>query len=388
MRPLRFASLFAALGLGACPHDSPPFIECGNDTHCGLAAGGHCLPNPATGHKFCQYPDTACPGGFRWSDYDVEESISGTCVAVSTCIARFVFEAGDDVWVANADGTDLRNVSVSTYVDVAPQWSPNADRIAFESNRAGGRDVFTVSPDGTALVNLTAGNAALDQRPVWSPAGDSLAFLRDNKLWVVDATGSNARQLSTLDVYVNGGVSWSPDGTQLAFASGDDIYTIPVNGGQPVNLTNSPGLDALPAWSPEGTKIAYSVQSGPGDDIWVMNIDGTAKANLTMTPAAIEGGASWSPDGTQIVFTSDRDALGGEVYRVAIVAPGAHQRLTTTADGEAAPAWSPAGDEIAYVSVGVASTTIVVVTPSGSNPVPLTLSNASMVPPSWAPACH
>jgi Tol biopolymer transport system component len=388
MRSLRLLLALAAVVLAACPYTDPPFIECIDDTSCGLHDGGHCLANAATGHSFCAYPDPACVGGLRWSDYDVEDSISGTCVAAAPCLARFAFEAGDDVWVANADGTGLRNVSVSTFVDVAPQWSPTADRIAFESSRAGTRDIFTVKADGTDQVNLTAGNAALDQRPVWSPGGTSLAFLRDTKLWVMDAAGSNARQLAALDVFDSGGVSWSPDGTRIAFVSGDDIYTITIAGGQPVNLTNSAGIDALPAWSPDGTKIAYTVQSGPGDDIWMMNADGAAKVNLTMTPQALEGGASWSPDGTQIVFTSDRDALGGEVYRIAIAAPGAHQRMTTTADGEAAPAWSPAGDQIAYVSVGTASTTVVIVDPSGAGPVPLTLSNAAMVQPSWAPACQ
>lgn len=386
MRPLAIGSFAVATALVAACHTSPPFIECGNDTHCGLDENGHCLPNPATGHKFCQYPDPACAGGYRWSDYDVEESISGLCAPVQ-CVARFGFEAGDDVWVVNSDGTGLRNVSVSTYVDVAPQWSPTGERIAFESNRAGTRDIFTVKADGAELVNLTAGNAALDQLPVWSPDGNSLAFLRDNKLWVMDATGGNAHQLAALDVFASGGISWSPDGTRIAFGSGDDIYTIAVAGGQPTNLTNSAGIDALPAWSPDGAKVAYVVQGGPGDDIWMMDADGGAKVNLTMTPQALEGGASWSPDGTRIVFTSDRDALGGEVYTIAVAVPGAHLRLTTTADGEAAPAWSPTGDRIAYVSVGTASTTVVVVGTGGADPVTLTLSDASLVQPSWAPVC-
>lgn len=67
--------------LSACPAASPPYIECADDTSCGLHVGGHCVANPATDHKFCAYPDAACAGGFRWSDYDVEDSISGTCVA-------------------------------------------------------------------------------------------------------------------------------------------------------------------------------------------------------------------------------------------------------------------------------------------------------------------
>lgn len=83
MRALSIVSVAVGILTSACPA-SPPFIECGNDTDCGLAEGGHCLANPATGHKFCAYPDSTCPGGARWSDYDVEDSVSGTCVAAMT----------------------------------------------------------------------------------------------------------------------------------------------------------------------------------------------------------------------------------------------------------------------------------------------------------------
>jgi|JI10StandDraft_1071094.scaffolds.fasta_scaffold09712_9 hypothetical protein len=56
------------------------FIECADQTSCGLAVGGQCRVSPATGHQFCAYPDTGCTGGVRWSDYDVEATINGTCV--------------------------------------------------------------------------------------------------------------------------------------------------------------------------------------------------------------------------------------------------------------------------------------------------------------------
>lgn len=69
------------LGLCGCPGETAIRIECIDDTSCGLAVGGHCLVNPATGNQFCAYPDAEYPDGMRWSDFDVESSISGTCVA-------------------------------------------------------------------------------------------------------------------------------------------------------------------------------------------------------------------------------------------------------------------------------------------------------------------
>ena len=72
----------ALVCLAACPGPRDP-IECIDDTSCGLAPGGHCLVNDGTGHQFCAYPDPGCPGGMRWSDYDVEEPISGACVVPS-----------------------------------------------------------------------------------------------------------------------------------------------------------------------------------------------------------------------------------------------------------------------------------------------------------------
>lgn len=81
MRPpiVRLVSALALATVAACPAARDP-IECVDNTSCGLAAGGLCSVNPATGHQFCAYPDDGCAGGLRWSDYDVEQPISGTCV--------------------------------------------------------------------------------------------------------------------------------------------------------------------------------------------------------------------------------------------------------------------------------------------------------------------
>jgi hypothetical protein len=101
--PRTISSRFAAIvvvALATLAGCSVPqhFIECQDDTSCGLHAGGRCLTNDATAHKFCAYPDQTCPDGYRWSDSDVESSISGACVAAS------VPDAGVSGIDAGADG--------------------------------------------------------------------------------------------------------------------------------------------------------------------------------------------------------------------------------------------------------------------------------------------
>ena len=75
MRHLPHLFLLVAVALGGCPGPSG-FIECVDQTSCGLAVGGECLVNPETGNQFCAYPDASSPVGLRWSDYDVEDSIT------------------------------------------------------------------------------------------------------------------------------------------------------------------------------------------------------------------------------------------------------------------------------------------------------------------------
>ncbi len=89
--PLGLAAI--ASGLAGCPAPRD-YIECVDDTSCGLAVGGECLVNADTGHRFCAYPDVECPTGFRWSDYDVEEPISGECVPAAAVDAGVDADAG------------------------------------------------------------------------------------------------------------------------------------------------------------------------------------------------------------------------------------------------------------------------------------------------------
>jgi Tol biopolymer transport system component len=130
-----------------------------------------------------------------------------------------------------------------------------------------------------------------------------------------------------------------------------DIYAFDAGGGTLTNLTKTPGsYEAGAAWSPDGSRIAYSYAADAGSlaDIYVMNADGSHKRPLTSTPDLNEGEPAWSPDGTRIAFW--RDLLTSRATDIfAVDADGGTPVDLTNRDGhEGAPSWSPDGTKIAY----------------------------------------
>jgi Tol biopolymer transport system component len=189
-------------------------------------------------------------------------------------------------------------------------------------------------------------------------ANGAIAYVSEGVAWVVHPDGSSARTLP-IDVPDSiGSISWSPDGKRIVFdvntfpAEGApkggffDIYTATTDGSNVARLTHV--RDArLPAWSPDGTKIAYTRQDGDGSQIYVMNTDGSDPVALT-SGSAFKVRPAWSPDGSRIVFESiaDRNA---DVY--VMNADGSEEtRLTDDIAGDYNPVWSPDGERIAFAS--------------------------------------
>jgi Tol biopolymer transport system component len=188
--------------------------------------------------------------------------------------------------------------------------SPDGSTIAFITP---GR-ISTIGVDGTGRTTLIEGilnNVGDAQDAVsWSPDGSELAYVDDGDIFVMNADGSNIRQLTT-DPKGDFYPAWSPDGSTIAYWSGSrsgvdggprnsEIYTIPADGGSSTQLTDNDVSNIEPAWSPDGTQIAY----WNGGELWVMASDGSDQHAVT-SPSAIADEAAWtpawSPDGTRIV---------------------------------------------------------------------------------------
>ena len=185
------------------------------------------------------------------------------------------------------------------------------ERIGFVSDREGNKDIYTINTDGSDLVRLTD-HPGDDYAPAWSPDGSRIVFLSDrngihySQPFIMNADGSGA---SLLSAKLGSSPSWSPDGKMMVVAFGrnenPDIYVINADGSGLKRLTDHPAVDVLTSWSPEGTQIAF-YSNRDGDDIYVVNVDGTELTRLTHHPAT-DISPIWSPDSSRIVFVSTRD---------------------------------------------------------------------------------
>ena len=215
--------------------------------------------------------------------------------------------------IIGLDGIVIRRIPVFQSVGgygYGLRLTPDGSTIAYITP---GR-ISTIGVDGTGRTTLIEGianNEGDAQDAVsWSPDGSELAYVDDGDIFVMSADGSNIRQLTT-DSNGDFYPAWSPDGSTIAYWNGSrsgvdggprnsEIYTIPAAGGSPTRLTNNDVSNIEPAWSPDGTQIAY----WNGGELWVTASDGSDQ-HAVASPSAIADEAAWapawSPDGTRIV---------------------------------------------------------------------------------------
>jgi serine/threonine protein kinase len=277
---------------------------------------------------------------------------------------------GGNVWVANLDGTSLKQVTfASTNIDGSASWSPDGSKMAFsEGPENGDQHLYSVNVTTGEIMQLTFGPSR-DKHPTWSPGGDRIAFVRQStaegsqrEIWIVNADGSDVMSLKnpTLE-----GVTpaWSPGGDHIAFSDAHHIFVTSADGnGSVEQLTSSDRNDISPAWSPDGSQIAFAGESGlNNNDIWIRSLDNIRPAqNITEnTPQSDEVEPTWSPDGTQIAFVSNRapapssscrpPSCPWEIYVMAT--DGTNQRtFMVNANNNFNPVWAPGDDRIAFIS--------------------------------------
>ncbi len=268
-------------------------------------------------------------------------------------------------------------VRAYTPTPTTSQPQSNRTKMAFVKGVFGDAEIYIMNADGTAQTKLTSMVEKFPNGNVWarpgfpslSPDGTKIAFTRmwsENnppipygEIYVMNVNGTNLIRLSSDIRSMDEAPAWSPDGTRIAFASWRDrhadgtgnleIYVMNANGTGQRRLTNSPGIDNSPCWSPDGTRIAFSSYRSGNMEIYVMNADGTGVTNLSNNPAG-DYDPDWSPSGANISFTSNRSGKP-EVYTMN--ANGTGQRQLTNYPTEVGGAdWSPDGSKIVFHRFG------------------------------------
>ena len=275
------------------------------------------------------------------------EQPTGKLIYMSTRDGNF------EIYSMESNGDSVKNLSCNKATDYS--FSSTADgRTLFYSNREGNDEIYLMSKDGKTATNLT-NHPKADRIASLSPDEKKIVFSsnRDSKtseLYVMNIDGSNVTRL-TINENFEDGPEWSPDGKKIIFSrdikpvndstphvtSNGEIFTMDADGGNVTRLTNRPGFDGGPKFSPDGSKIAFYGKTEDGNyEIFIMNADGSNIINLTEDELE-DYSPSWSPDGKWIAYTKG-NSKNYDVWIINLETK-IKTRLTTQPKRDESPVW-------------------------------------------------
>jgi VCBS repeat-containing protein len=338
-------------GPGVLANDGDPDGDALTSVSASAPAHGALDLNPDGSFVYTPTANFAGIDSFRYRASD-GEFVSGDAALVSITVGpvdRIVFASGrtgnGDIYSVDPRGGAPTRLTSAGAIDAEPVWSPNRTRIAFTSTRNGNVDIYAMNTDGSNVTRLTT-SSAIDTSPAWSPDGTRIAFTSNRAggnrdIYVMSAAGdANATRLTT-HTAADTVPTWSPDGSSVAFASGrtggGDIYAMAaVPGSAQTRVTTSPGADREPDWF--GSTIAFATNRHGNFEIYTMHQSGTGQTRRT-TQAGDDVTPAWSPDGTKLAFATNRHGgLNFELYTMDPDGTG-QARLTTHPAIDALPDW-------------------------------------------------
>lgn len=344
-------------------------------------------------------------------------AIQGKIAYLSTRDQAIVSRAYTDLSLYLYQNRESRRLSTDRLpltMDLNHKFISAGSQIAYFGSETGPQDIalYTQPLD---FRNLTAGGEPVRNRlnttsnAVFSPlpgeysrwdlsAGNLLAVAiqtADLKadIWVGKADGGGLVNLTREpDLYY--GLQWSPNGKKLAYVQlnpngqpGQNIFVVSANGQDKIRLTPD-GQNFEPQWSPDGSKILFTSQRGNLMHLYVVNADGSNLQQLTQGEQNDYRG-KWSPDGSKIIYTSDKLAmtthnLNGEEIFVVNADGSKPQQLTNNGFQDTDPVWSPDGSQIAFASNRDGNFEIYIAQADGSRPINLSRNKAADTHPVWS----
>lgn len=239
-------------------------------------------------------------------------------------------DTGDDnanghahLYIMNADGSSARELLNLDAQLMFPAWSPDGSQISFVKRSGDDIDLWIANADGSDVRQLTTDGGEVEENDsAWSPDGTQITFdVAINggyNIYIINADGTNLQPFITDRFALQ--PAWSPDGSQIVFtglseAQSAEVFIADANGENIRQLTNSSSMDAHPSWSPDGESIFFISGRGGAIDIYQMSAEGESEANLAVNlsnnPALESLWPRVSPDGSKILYTGSGETRGG-----------------------------------------------------------------------------
>ena len=197
-----------------------------------------------------------------------------------------------DIFVVDADSSDQTNLTNDSAGHLYSAWKSDGSQIIFLSLRDGGFQFYEMNTDGSGLMMLDSGLPPSES----SPGSFGIYIFEDGEIWI--GSGGSMETIQDSGLALGEFPAWSPDGTQIAFHSRRDgnleIYVMNTDRSMLTRLTNNEARDMFPTWSPDGGQIAFHSDRDGNMEIYVIHADGSNLRNITNNPAD-DAFPTWHP---------------------------------------------------------------------------------------------
>ncbi|MDC0738780.1 Tol-Pal system beta propeller repeat protein TolB [Cognatishimia sp. SS12] len=248
--------------------------------------------------------------------------------------------------IMDYDGANLKFLTDSTSIVLAPRFSPTGDRVLYTSYETGFPQVFVLDVGSVTRRVLEAQSGTMSFAPRFSPNGQEVVYSitdgGNTDIYRMNI-GTGVRSRLTSAPSIETAPSFSPDGRQIVFESDrsgtQQLYIMPASGGEAKRISFGQGRYGTPVWSPRGDLIAFTKQNKGRFHIGVMRTDGSEERLLTAS--FLDEGPTWAPNGRVIMFTRETQGATGSASLYSVDVSGRNLKPVRTQGGGSDPSWSP-----------------------------------------------
>ncbi len=251
------------------------------------------------------FPGSARAQAHAFAD-EIVQTLTGTRGIASTKLAFVATRTGrKEIYTADADGSNVTQVTRDNTISVAPNLSPNGRSLVYTGYQSGYADVYQIdlaSGSRARILKFPGTNSGATYSPDGSQLAVTLSKDGNPELYVTGASGGSPQRL-TRTPGADSSPSWSPDGHELVYSNdtsgSPQLYRISAGGGSPRLLSSGHGYSTEPNWSPDGKKIACNVREGGSFTVSVIDLASGQNRSVAQGQDPV-----WGADSRHLVFAS------------------------------------------------------------------------------------